>query len=128
MEATGQLNSMSSFVTWAELVAKANILLQLVDDEKNEVEKASASPTIDQAETASNLLLLPTAKLTLNLRQHQTLLQQAPSTSQKQQTVEEKEGRLRQQRQLKQERNDKGKKWLNYLRQVCNTAEWWGKK
>jgi len=101
---------MSSFVTWAELVAKANILLQLVDDEKNEVEKASASPTVDQAETASNLLLLPTDKLTLNLRQHQTLLQQAPSTSQKQQTVEEKGGRLRQQRLLKQERNDKGKK------------------
>jgi len=48
------LNSMSSYVTWAERVVKTNMILQLVDNEKNKVEKASASPTVDQAETASN--------------------------------------------------------------------------
>ena len=45
---------MSSYVTWAERVVKTNMILQLVDNEKNKVEKASASPTVDQAETASN--------------------------------------------------------------------------
>ena len=43
MEATKKLKS-TSFVTWASLVSKANMLLQLVDNEKNEVERASDSP------------------------------------------------------------------------------------
>ena len=54
MDAALNLNGVSSYVKWAGLLGKTNMILRLVDNEKNKMEEASALPTVDQAETASD--------------------------------------------------------------------------